>query len=283
MSIYLSSQVASIHIQSFLNQSTTEYQRVQQQISSGNKIVSVGDDPLGLTKSRVLETQISGNAKAISNAEIGKNLLSVVDDTQQQVVTSLQRINDLCIQAANETYTSEDKDAALAEIKQRLSAIDTTASTTQFNNVKLFDGSVTSLKIQTGITSKTNIDVGSSFTKLYTSAIGGDIRLGAGVTGATWTTDDIHIYMDKVNKAITDLTNNRAVSGAFTNRLSMASNNLSVMNENLTQTNSSLIDTDVATASTELIQQQILQQASASILYQANQIPEMTLNLLHPS
>jgi len=283
MSIYLTSQISSIHIQGFLNRTTADYQRVQEQLSSGDKFVSISDCPLGVTKSRVLEVQISGNALAMSNAEMGKNLLTVAEDTQDEVTTSLQRIRDLCVQGANETYTAEDKDAILAEIKQRLSDLNAIADNTEFNDIKLFNGSVSSLKLQTGITPKNTLDIGSAFTKLYASALGGDIRLGAGVTGNTWTTDDIHNYMSKVDSAINTLSHNISVSGAFTNRLSMTVNNVSVMNENLTQANSSIMDTDVAKASTVLLQKQILQQSAVSILYQASQISEIALSLLGSS
>lgn len=287
MTIYLSAQIASIQMQDYLNRSSTSYQKTMEQLSSGDRITSVGDDPVALTQSRKFDIEISGNNQASTNIGIGQDILNIADSTQQEVISSLQRIRDLCVQSSNETYISTDKDSVLDEIRQRLATINNMADTTNYNNVKLFNGSVTSLKIQTGLTSSNTIEIGPAFTDLHTNKLGeivpadGGINIGAGVTGANWTTDDIHKYMDKIDTAITDLTHNCAISGGYMNRLSSTSDNLNTMTNNLTQSRSTIIDTDVAEASSDLVKYNILQEATTSILVQANQIPETVLSLLH--
>lgn len=286
MTIYLTAQIASIQMQDYLNRSTTSYQNTMEQLSSGNKITSVGDDPVALTQSRKFDIEISGNNQVSTNIGIGQDILNIADSTQQGVVSSLQRIRDLCVQAANGTYSASDKDAVLAEIKQRLNTINNTADTTNYNSVKLFDGSVTTFKIQTGLTSSNTIEIGPAFTNLHTNKLGeitpadGGISIGAGVTGSNWTTDDIHAYMGKIDKAITDLTHNCAISGGYMNRLASTSDALTTMTNNLTNGRSTIMDTDVAEASSDLVKYNILQQAATSILVQANQIPETALTLL---
>lgn len=280
MSLSLSSQVTSLKLSDYLDRFANSYNRNLEQLSSGNKNLNIYDDPVAVTTSKKNDVIMSGNKQAMSNIELGQNLLSISEDTQNSATSNLQRIRDLCIQASSETYSATDKDQILTEIRQRLSENDRVAESTKFNNIKLFDGSVKSLNIQKGATSNDYLDIGSAFTDLHASQIGGDIRIAADITGATWTTDNIHAYMAKIDTAIQDLTDNCTQCGTFTNRLTSASNMLTNINTNLTEKNSYLSDTDVAEASADLVRHQVLEQATASILSQANQIPGYAVQLL---
>lgn len=263
-----------------LNNATDNYNRSMSRLSSGNKYTSIAEAPVKITNSRYMEVEISANKQADSNVQQGQDLLAVVDSTQEGVISNLQRIRDLCTQAANDTYSSSDKSAILTEIKQRLQQIDSTASSTEFNGIKLFNGKISSLNIQTGLTSNDTIDIGNAFTNLYVSQLGGDIRIPDTVTGSNWTHDDINKYADKVDTAITDLSHNCAISGGFTNRLESLDQTLTVTNQSLSSGHSTLTDTDFAAESANIVKYQILQQASATILVQANQINGTALGLL---
>lgn len=280
MPVYLTSQVTSIMLQSYLNSNTDLYNKSMSQISSGNRVTNISEDPISVTTSRLLDARISGNNQVASNISLAKNVLSIAEGTQQSTISSLQRIRDLCTEAANETYSASNKDGVLNEIRLRLNGFDSTADSTNFNKIKLFDGSMTKMKIQTGLGSENTVDVGKAFTNLHCSQLGGDIRLDPSITGQNWTTDDIQSYMTKIDDAISSLTNNVAVCGSLTNRLDSTAHITTTMTNNLTNNKSVIMDADVAAASTDLVRYQILQQANANILVQANQIPELALQLL---
>lgn len=283
MTIQLTSQITAISIMSNLNKSTDAYNNSMSRLSSGNKYTSISDAPVQITQSIYMQGEISANKKADTNVQQGQDLLNIADSTQEGVISNLQRIHDLCTQAANDSYSSSDKDAILTEIKQRLGQINSTADSTNYNGIKLFDGNISSLKIQVGLNSQNTIDVGSAFTNLHVSQLGGSVnglKIPDTVNGSNWTHQDINDYMVKVNTAIDTLADNCAISGGYTNRLESQDQILTVGNQNLSSGKSTLTDTDFATESTKMVQYQILQQAAASILTQANQINGMALSLL---
>ncbi len=284
MSIYLTTGVATIHLQSYLNSSTDSYQKTMERLSSGCKFATVGDNPLGVTQTAVLASEISANAMAKSNTELGSDLLTIVEDNQGLVISDLQRIRDLCTQASSETYSSSDKDAIVEEIKQRLANIDSISESTKFNGISLLDGSSSDLTLQTGANETSTINIGSAMINVHVSQLGvganQDLRLDDTVTGETWTSTDIKSYMDKIDSAITQLTGTAAQIGGFMNRLDAKIDTLTSMNTNLTENKSIISDTDVAEATADLVKYQILQEATVSILTQANQVPSMAIQLL---
>lgn len=285
MSGYLTTAITTIKVNSYLENYIDSYNKNMVQLSSGNKVNSIGDDPMATANSDACNLTITGNKQAISNMQIGENLLNTVQGTEQNVITSLQRIRDLCTEAANGTYSTKDKQAIIDEINQRLNEFDRLADNTNFNNINLFDGSQTSLKIQTGTKTGASIDIGDALVDLHSNSLGsvipgdGGITL-TGVTGNNWTTDQINAYGSKIEGVISDITTDASKSGSYINRLDTQIASVQNLNLNLTSENSAIMDTDVASASADLVKYQIAQQVSASILTQANQIPEYALSLL---
>lgn len=290
MAVTINTNVSSLIAQNNLSKNTVAYQTAMEQISSGLRINRASDDAAGLSISESIKTQLNGNQKAISNIANGQNLLNVAEGGEITVTNHLQRIRELCVQAANETYKASDKDNILKEIRQRLADITNVAESTTFNGVKLLDGSKTSLSLQIGANSDpltNSLDIGPALTDVHISVLGSmpgetydGINLPSTFTGDTWTTSDIRTYMNKLDTAITTLTSSRALLGAYGNRLQATSSNLTVMNQNLSETNSRILDADIAEVSSDLVKYQILQQTSASILTQANQLPSIALKLL---
>lgn len=284
MSINLTYDVANIRIQSYLDNSTTSYQKTIERLSSGSKFTTVGDDPIGVTRTARLTSRITANDRALSNVELGEDLLNMAESNQELVISDLQRIRDLCLQAATGTYSNKDKDDILQEIKLRLTNIDNIAETTKFNNIQLLNGDSSNMSLQVGTTASSTFEVGSALINVHVSQLGvdtnKDLRIEDTVTGDTWTTTDIHTYLDKIDSAINQLTGTTVQIGSFLNRLDNIQSSLSSMKEKLINNKSIISDVDVAEASADLVKYQVLQDASTSILTQANQIPSMALNLL---
>lgn len=285
MTGYLTTGITTIKVNSYIDNYTDAYNKNMMQLSSGNIVTKMGDDPMATANSDAYQLTIQGNKQAISNMQIGENLLNTVEGTEQNVINSLQRIHDLCTEAANETYSPSDKQGIVDEINQRLADFDRIADNTNFNTINLFDGSQKSLKIQTSTKSGASIDIGDALVNLHASSLGsvtpgdGGITL-PGVTGANWTSTQINTYADKIDNVISYLTTASSKCGSYINRLDSQIDTVQNTNLNLTNEKSAIMDTDVASASADLVKYQIGQQVATSILAQANQIPEYALNLL---
>ena len=278
MSIYIKTGSALTYLQSILSGQTTSYQKSLEQLSSGNKYTSVGDNPIEVCESAKLQVKINSNKQASANVDIGKDMLSSTESYQNTILSNIQRIRDLSVQAASETYTTTDKDAILSEIKARLNFIDNTSSSANFDGVKLMDGSSSATFLQIGSNSSAIMPIGDALIDTHANALGIDLP---GVTGANWTTANIKTYITNLDTATDTLLAAGAKIGGYLNRLDTASQNITKMNENLIENKSVISDTDTAKACADLVKYQILQQGSASILTQANQASSWALQLLN--
>lgn len=129
---------------------TSRQAKSAKKLSSGYRINSAADDAAGLTISEKMRFQIKGLKKASSNAQDGVSLIQVAEGALGEVHSILQRINELAVQAANDTNTTVDRDAIKQEINQLGVEIDRIAGTTQFNSMNLLDGSFQKKSLQVG-------------------------------------------------------------------------------------------------------------------------------------
>ena len=293
MAIYVNTNVSSLIAQNQLSKNTSSVESTMKKLSTGLRINQAKDDAAGLAISESIKAQIRSNTQAISNIQNGLNMIATAEGGTSSATEDILRIRELCIQAANEIYDDEKKQAIMNEIKQRIENIDVSAESTTFAGKKMLNGSLTSLTIQTGANSDkqiNTIDIGPSMTNIHTSAGALDIHLeiigiattpsGNQINGSNWTGDDIRAYLDKLDAALDKITFDRAMMGAYSNRMEAISNNMTTMNENFEQTKSNITDVDVAKASSDLVKYQILQQSSASALMNSNQFPQIALQLL---
>ncbi|MBD3256742.1 MAG: flagellin, partial [Candidatus Lokiarchaeota archaeon] len=267
-----------------LNSNTDNLVKSIERMSSGYKINHASDDAAGLSISEHLRTQIRGNAKAINNIQDGLNMLTIAEGGLSVIGENLQRIRELSVQAANETNATAERNAILAEISARLEDIDRISKSAQFNKLSLLDGTLSSAKLQVGANSTSiNVidisDVLSSASDSSTIGVYLDIS-DTGVTGENWTGDNIRSYITQLDEGLVTINQRRSDLGAYQNRLESALENLTIMNENLQASESRIRDLDIAEESANMAKQQILQQASASVLAQANRMPQIALPLI---
>lgn len=281
MSIYVKSGSALTYLQNVFERQMTSYQKSMDQFSSGKKYSSVGDNPIAVCESAKLDVKISANTQAASNVKFGGEMLHMAEDSQTNIISNLGRIRDLCVQIANGTYTASEKDGLLQEVRTRLNYIDNTATSTNFNGVKLLDGSgnASSLFLQVGPSSDAVMNVGEALIDVSSAALG--INLPAAINGSNWTDTQIQNYISSVDAATSTLLGTTAKLGGYLNRLDFISSTLTSMNNNLTENKSIISDADAAETSADLVKYQIQQEASMSILTQANQIPALALELLN--
>lgn len=292
MAITVNTNTSAIIAQNNLVKSNDSLNKVLQQLSTGKRINSAKDDAAGLAISIGMANQIQGNSRAADNIQDGLNLMTTAEGGMSAITGHLNRVRELCVQAANEIYNTQNKIAILNEIKQRISDVDIQAKSFNFNNIKLLDGSKTSLKLQFGSgtnASFNSLDIGPALSNMCISSGGIDVELKvttsatpvAGYTSVSaWDSTQIMSYMDKIDKALATITQDRSTLGAYSNRLEANYQNLLDANENIQQSKSRVLDVDMAKASTDMVKYQILQQSTTAVLSQANQVPQLALKLL---
>lgn len=123
----------------FNNNQTT---KTLEKLSSGYKINRSADDAAGLAISEKMRGQIRGLNMATKNAQDGISLIQTAEGALNEVHSMLQRINELAVQASNDTNATEDRQALQKEITQIIGEVDKIANTTEFNTMKLLDGSL---------------------------------------------------------------------------------------------------------------------------------------------
>lgn len=152
----INTNIASLNAQRNLNSSQSALQTSLQRLSSGLRINSAKDDAAGLAISERMTAQIRGLNQAARNANDGISLAQTAEGDLVQIGNNLQRLRELSIQSANASNSSSDRAALNAEASQLISEIDRVASNSQFNGVKLLDGSFTSQTFQVGANNTAN-------------------------------------------------------------------------------------------------------------------------------
>jgi flagellin len=111
-------------------------------LSSGLRITSAGDDAAGLAISEKMRSQIRGLNQASRNANDGKSLLAVAEGALNEVHSILQRMKELAVQSANDTNTQFDRNEIQKEVEQLKTEIDRISRDTEFNTMKLLNGTM---------------------------------------------------------------------------------------------------------------------------------------------
>ncbi|MCS6266293.1 MAG: flagellin FliC [Vampirovibrio sp.] len=286
MGIIINTNIQSLNAQRLLSKNTRMQSKSYEKLASGFKINKASDDAAGLQISESLRTQIRGSQQAGNNVQDGINVLNIMDGTMQALTDNLQRMRELTVQAANDTYSTGQRSAITSEISQLAVDINRIAAGTQFNGRSLLDGSISNYYMQVGANYNSAVD------RIDLANIGGvnpfdsvNIRDLVGLTGTTTTLNVMNSgsslkVLERLDSALQKVNNRRASLGAMINRLDGTFNNLSLNIESQSASESRIRNTDVAKESAELTRNQVLQQASAQILSQANQIPQLALQLL---
>ena len=162
MASVINTNVPSLNAQNNLNKSQGELATSIQRLSTGLRINSAKDDAAGLAISERMTTQIRGLNQAGRNANDGISLSQVAEGALGQTGDLLQRMRELAIQSANGTNSSSDRAALQAEVDQLKQEVNRVASTTEFNGLKLLDGSFTAQTFQVGANANQTISISMS-------------------------------------------------------------------------------------------------------------------------
>ncbi|MEH5617327.1 flagellin [Enterobacter cloacae] len=159
MAQVINTNALSLMAQNNLNKSQTSLGTAIQRLSSGMRINSAKDDAAGLAISNRFTSSIRGMTQAARNANDGISLAQTTEGALEEVTENMQRIRELTVQAKNGTNSASDLDSIKKEIKTRLEEIGRVAESTNFNGVKVFDGSKEKITIQIGDKDADTIDI----------------------------------------------------------------------------------------------------------------------------
>ena len=279
MALRINYNYESVASQRNLSTSQSNYGRAIEQLSSGLRINKAADDAAGLAVSEKLKNQVRGLNQAQRNAQDGISLLQTAEGALNETHSLLGRMRELAVQSANDTLSNSDRLHIQDEVNQLLSEVDRIASSTQFNKISLLDGSA-AVALHIGANKETGVNdneiavaiAASNSTTLAINTLG---------TTATITTQSgANSAISALDAAIEIISTTRGEIGAYQNRLESTINSLGVATENAGAANSRIRDADVAQSVSEMVRNQILQQSTMAVLAQANQAPQMALQLL---
>ena len=246
-------------------------------LSSGLRINSASDDASGLAISEKMRSQIRGLDQAESNAQDGISLIQTAEGALQQTTDILQRMRELIVKAENDgVLTGEDKTAIGVEIESLKTEIDRIADSTSFNGKTLLNGDYSGA---TG-KGKLNFKIGANTNTCDTLGVTIGSMKANDLSLNTVTISDAKTSLEAIDKAILDVSSQRAKLGAVQNRMEYAIESLSTTSENLTSAESRIRDVDMASEMVNYTKNNILQQSAMSMLAQANQQPQQILSLL---
>ena len=280
------------------NTLTSHYGNLQtstQRLSSGLRVNSAADDAAGLAIRELMRSDIAALNQGVRNANDAISLLQTADGALGVIDEKLVRMKELAEQAATGTYDSTQRLMIESEYQAMASEITRIANSTDFNNIKLLDGNLSSNTHDgSGITStgKLKVHFGSandSAEDYYYIQIGDSTASALGVgnqasTDAAAYTVSTQEAAQKalvgINDAIVSKDKIRAHLGALQNRLENTITNLTTQAENLQAAESRISDVDVATEMTQFVRNQILTQSAVAMLSQANSMPQMAMQLI---
>ncbi|WP_462163487.1 flagellin N-terminal helical domain-containing protein [Pseudoalteromonas xiamenensis] len=319
MALYVNTNVSSLNAQRQLQNSGNSLDVSFKRLSSGFRINSAADDAAGLQIADRLSSQINGLEQGNRNANDGISLAQTAEGAMDEVTSMFQRVRTLAQQAANGSNTDEDRLAIQEEIRSLSAEVNRIAKDTTFGGQNLLDGSYKasfqvgadavqtigfSMKNVGGTANTMSANGGFTMSGIagIASKVGGKAlsKLADGAStigGAALTTDtfaatfkataisvssqvNAQVVLAGMDAMIAVVDKKRAELGAVQNRFQSTIRNQANVAENLSAAKSRIKDTDFAQETASLTKMQILQQASQTILSQANQRPQAALSLL---
>jgi flagellin len=285
MAITINTNTASNNTQRRINETTGALSKTFQRLSSGLRIVSAADDAAGLAIADGLRADQRLAGMAVRNANDGVSMINITDSALNEIGNVLTRMAELAEQSANGVLSTSQRSALQGEFVALGSEIQRIAEVTEFNGIALLSGGA-EVSFQIGLNAKANAQIAYSGVQGTLTSLGLAAQNSAVLTNAlngnttALAQTASRSALDNVKLAISSLSTTRGSLGAIESRLGSTIANLQVSRENFAAAESRIRDVDVAMEAANLTKLNILQQAGASILSQANQQPGLALSLL---
>lgn len=276
----INTNVNSLVTQNAITRNDKSMSLAMTQLSTGKRINSAKDDAAGLAISTKMTSQIRGLNMGTRNANDAISLIQTAEGGTETITSMMQRMRELAVQSATDTYSSGDRELLQKEFSQLREEISRTGRLTNFNGQQLLNES-SILTFQIGANSADTL----TYSTINLTSV---IALGGASIGDSTSASAANILtqsaaaatMSTIDAALDNINSERARMGAMMNRLTYAADNLVNIAQNLTQARSRIEDTEYASSTRELARTQIIQQAGIAMLAQANQQPQAVLSLL---
>jgi flagellin len=271
MGLRVNTNIASLSAQRNLNTVSSRLQGNYGRLASGLRIATAADDAAGLAISERMRSQIRSYDVASRNAQDGISLAQTAEGALNEASNVLVRLRELAVQASNGTLSTADRATIDTEFQSMLGEIDRIANNSEFNGIKLLDGTNASTDIQVGIS------VGQMITITFPDTTANTLGID---TLQTDSTANAQAALGTLDTAIDTLNTSRGQLGAAQNRMQSSFASIRNAHENLSAAESRIRDVDIAAETADMTRNNIMQQAATSVLAQANQQPQIALSLL---
>lgn len=296
MALVINHNLMAMNATRNLNSAYGDLSTSVRRLSSGLRVGTAADDAAGLAIRELMRSDVATLHQGVRNANDAISMIQVADGALAVIDEKLIRMKELAEQASTGTYNSIQRMLIDSEYQAMASEITRIANSTDFNGIKLIDGSLSGSHDGTQVEAKGSIKVhfgvGNNSAEDYyyisigsctasSLGIGNQSATGVGAAGFTISTQSAAQHaLDAIDRAIISKDNIRASLGALQNRLENTITNLQAQAENVQAAESRISDVDVATEMTQFVRNQILTQSAVAMLSQANSLPQMAMQLI---
>lgn len=288
---------ASMEAVNAINTSNASLSKSMQRLATGNRINSSADDAAGKQIANRLTAQSDGMAVAQRNIADATAMLQTADGMFDEMNDIMGRMKDLATQAANGTYSDDDRSAMQSEFDELGQEMSDMLQNTTYGGTNLFNGSGGLFSSASGVTFQVGPEASDQMTvnistdlkglvsdlSSLSSAFSKDQTVsGASAFSGTelMTSDSATATISALEDAMKDVGTIQSTLRASVNRLQDTANNLQSMQDNTTVAIGNVMDTDYALEASNMSKEQVLMQTGITMLKQSNSMSGMVSSLL---
>jgi flagellin len=266
----IATNVNALNALNALDAVNAKLSKEEEQLATGEKINSAGDNPASWEIGTTLQATANGLSQALANVSDGQSLLGIAQGGQQEILNILEQMQTETTQAANGTLGSTQLSAINTQLGDQATEIGTIVGQTKYNGMSLLDGTFSaSLQVGAATTDTMPVSIAQNHSAASLGVASLDVSSPSGASTA----------LAAVQSAIGLVNASMGAVGSASNQLGFESDLLSTMITNTDAAKSSIMDADVAQVQMQVSQLQILQQTSVAALTQANNAPSALLKL----
>jgi flagellin len=258
-----------------LNRTNSLLADTMERISSGLRVNRAADDPAGLAVAIQLNADDRSASQALRNTNAGISMLSTAEGAMDEIGNMLDRMRELAVQSSSGTLNASQRTDIDDEFEELSAEIERISSATEYNDIKLTDGTTTSINVQVGINSGTASQVSLSFSDVGSDTLGVDsstldLSTASGASSA----------ITAIDTAIDTIASEKASIGASHSRLESSSSYMQEFQLATRSARSGIMDADMAFEIAESSRLQVIQAGGIAALAQARSINESLIGLL---
>tara|TARA_Y100001968_G_scaffold330445_1_gene382351 strand:+ start:1261 stop:2088 length:828 start_codon:yes stop_codon:yes gene_type:complete len=274
MALRINNNISSVFSQKHISRAQARLDSNFEHLSSGLRITKASDDAAGLAMSESMRSQLRSLKQAMLNTNDGISMIQTAEGSLGEIASNLMRMRQLAVQSASGVIQTLERGYIATEFNALKTEVDRIANVTEFNGLFLSNGATTSITLQVGIN---NVAANDRLTVTMQDANIAQLALTGTVVN---TQGAAQTAIGAIDTALDSINTRRAAYGAAQNSLNSALHNLQSYTENLVASESRIRDVDFAAETADMTRNSVFQQAGIAVLSQANQSPQVALQLL---